>query len=450
MRWTSRLPQYEGTVDCRFISQNGKMAPVSESWTRFSVSQSPRTSPNLRTTASFNTFSSSINQRVIDATNEQILNNLATTGSNSFSGSQTILAGNSLLVNRIENTTGGNIEIAATGLLSLSGDGGGVTTNDNFEANPGGNATFKVTSGSVSITGSIYVSGTPLISSSAQITALGFISESITDTGSLLLTSSFNTFSSSFNQRIIDATNEQIIDGFLTTSSFNDFSGSVHQRIIDATNEQIIDGFATTGSNYFYGDQNISGTLYFNNEGNGAAIGLAPVISGSGSFLDIISEDLYIASYASDITFFTILNNAIPTGSPDINDVALVSLTRSGSLDVYANMMVSGSIVGDGSRLTNLPSNTNWNKDKEYVLRNTEQLTFSGDYILENAALLIEGSDEEVEYSPNKYFKKEGKIFIGGNLLLKDSYIENNGLISVGGEVILIGNSSIEGTGTII
>ena len=55
-----------------------------------------------------------------------------------------------------------------------------------------------------------------------------------------------------------------------------------------------------------------------------------------------------------------------------------------------------------------------------------------------------------VEYSPNKYFKKEGKIFIGGNLLLKNGEIENNGFISVGGEVILIGNSQIYGTGTII
>jgi hypothetical protein len=111
---------------------------------------------------------------------------------------------------------------------------------------------------------------------------------------------------------------------------------------------------------------------------------------------------------------------------------------------------VSASYFGDGGGLYNLPSNTNWNKDKEYILRNTEQLTFSGDYILENAALLIQGSDEEVEYSANKSFKREGTIFIGGNLLLKDSYIENNGKVSVGGEVILIGESGITGTGTII
>jgi hypothetical protein len=56
----------------------------------------------------------------------------------------------------------------------------------------------------------------------------------------------------------------------------------------------------------------------------------------------------------------------------------------------------------------------------------------------------------EIEYSANKLFKQEGTIFIGGNLLVKDSAITNNGKISVGGEVILIGNSVITGIGTII
>ena len=420
-------------------------------------------------TSSINTLSASFDQRIkdvivgeasipngtISSSNQITALGYAKTGSNTFNGSQTISAGNSLLVNRIENTTGGNIEIAATGLLSLSGDGGGVTTNDNFEANPGGNATFKVISGSVIVTGSIRATGTTIISSSTQITALGFISQSITDTGSLLLTSSFNDFSSSVHQRILNATNEQIIDGFLLTSSFNDFSGSVHQRILDATNEQDLSTFATTGSNYFYGNQSLSGSIFFYDDYNNtqAAMGMFQAVSGSGYPLyDNASKDFVILSSTSDITLVTLLNNA-PFDT--LTDIAQVSLTRSGSLDVYANMMVSGSVtasyyLGDGRGLTNLPSTTNWNKDKEYILRNTEQLTFSGDYMLENSLLAIEGGDEEVEYSQNKYFKKEGTIFIGGNLLLKDSTIVNDGKISVGGEVILIGNSQIVGTGTII
>jgi hypothetical protein len=211
-------------------------------------------------TSSFEAFTSSVDARLdvletpslsISASQITALG-FATTGSNTFTQSQTISAGNSLLVNRIENTTGGNIEIAASGLLSLSGDGGGVKTNDNFEANPGGNATFKVISGSVIVTGSIRATGTPIISSSTQITALGFISESITDTGSLLLTSSFNTFSSSVHQRIIDATNEQVIDGFLSTSSFNSFTSSLSG--VYSSSAQINGNIYSAGSSFTFQD----------------------------------------------------------------------------------------------------------------------------------------------------------------------------------------------------
>ena len=294
--------------------------------------------------------------------------------------------------------------------------------------------------------------------------------------------------------------------------NFNAFSASISQRVTDGGGGSISTGsFATTGSNTFIGDQVLSGSIFFYDDYNftNAVIGLAPEISGSCFPLyDNLNKDFVILSN-SDITLVTALNNA-----SNNNDIAQVSLTRSGSLDVYANMNVSGSIVpntgigtntssfslgsptnawkdlyisqgsiifvdaatqatssftiaanqevqysngitasyydGDGSRLTNLPSTTNWNKNKQYILRNSEQLTFSGDYILEDCSLLIEGGEEDVQYAQNKSFKKEGSIFIGGNLLVKDSDIENNGKISVGGEVILIGNSQIIGTGTII
>lgn len=437
---------------------------------------------------------------------------------------------------------------------------------------------------------------------------------------------------------------------FVNTASFNEFSASVSERIVTATNEG---QFATTGSNQFYGNQSLSGSIFFYDDYNNteAAMGMFQAVSGSGSPLfDNASKDFLILSPTSDITLVTLLNNAEPN---TLTDVAQVSLTRSGSLDVYANMNVSGSIIpatvngtytssfslgsatnawkdlyishgsiifvdaqtqetssfsiennaggqntvkytaaitasaylGDGRQLTNLSANTNWNNTYDlYLIRNTEQLTFSGDYILENGFLLIEGSElnsigewtnvyvdgdgtvtrtgnrtyridgpndenqdgwlfikryfdtattmsigyewfsddgnndwpmydvvsedptgeisntnrlqdedtsyetgtwqinvpannwlaigvysndsccgsgslhitlpyilnENVQYSTNKYFKKEGSIFIGGNLLLKDSRIENNGKISVGGEVILIGESQITGTGTII
>jgi hypothetical protein len=359
--------------------------------------------------------------------------------------------------------------------------------------------------------------------------------------------------------------------------NFNVFSASIVDRVIAATNEQNVSGFAITGSNTFKGQQVVSGSILLSGS-------IIPA-TGNGTFTSSFAlgsvtnawKDLYISQ--GSIIFVDAVTQATSSFS-------ITTDSDGGENTVqYSAAITASKYFGDGGGLYNLPSNTNWNKDKEYILRKTEQLTFSGDYILENAALLIEGSvtssigdwipvnfngdgtitqtsnntyridgpnddeddgwlfikkyfdtettmsvdyiwssqdepgadrpiyevteqepsevditnrlentnsqsetgtwtinvpadrwiaigvystdsccgsgslsitlpylpnEDSVQYSSNKYFTKEGKIFIGGNLLVKDSYIQNDGLISVGGEVILIGNSSIEGTGTII
>ena len=223
-------------------------------------------------TSSFEAFTSSVDARLdvletpeLSLSASQISSlGFVTTGSNTFTQSQTISAGNSLLVNRIENTTGGNIEIAASGLLSLSGDGGGVTTNDNFEAKPGGNATFKVTSGSVSITGSIYVSGTPLISSSTQITALGFISSSAAINTSSFATTGSNTFIG--NQGISGSIFIGDDSGFGNHEIVNENSGlSIYNRgggslSLSASNGQIYLNPSQYGEVSVGGNMSISGS----------------------------------------------------------------------------------------------------------------------------------------------------------------------------------------------
>jgi hypothetical protein len=356
--------------------------------------------------------------------------------------------------------------------------------------------------------------------------------------------------------------------------NFNEFSASVVDRIIAATNEG---QFATTGSNTFIGGQVISGSILLSGS-------IIPTTE-SGSFTSSFSlgspsnawKDLYISqgsiifvdAVTQETSSFSIENNA--GGQKTVK---------------YTAAITASAYLGDGRQLTNLSANTNWNNTYDsYLIRKTEQLTFSGDYILENGFLLIEGgvtssigewiptnlngdgtitrtsdntyridgpndgdndgyliikkyfdteatlsvdyawssqdepgldkpiydvseqepvevdttnrltdtntqteigtwtinvpanrwvaigvystdsccgsgslsvtlpylpNEDSVQYSANKSFKKEGTLFIGGNLLLKDSVIENNGKISVGGEVILIGNSSIDGTGIII
>jgi hypothetical protein len=74
----------------------------------------------------------------------------------------------------------------------------------------------------------------------------------------------------------------------------------------------------------------------------------------------------------------------------------------------------SGTSGTDGtsgtSGTSNLLASTEWNINSEYQISSSEQLTFSGDYVLDDSYLYIEGSNEQVEYSANKFFKKTGKI----------------------------------------
>jgi hypothetical protein len=360
--------------------------------------------------------------------------------------------------------------------------------------------------------------------------------------------------------------------------NFNAFSASIVNRINAATNEQDLSYLATTGSNLFKGSQTISGSILVS--------GSIVPSTGNGTYTSSFSlgsptnawKDLYISQ--GSIVFVNAVTRATSSFSISTDDNIGENTVQ------YTAGITASYYLGDGRGLTNLPSTTNWNKDKGYILRNTEQLTFSGDYMLENSLLAIEGGSnnsigewvnenvqgdgtitrtgnntyridgpndsndnggwlfikryfdtpttmsigyewnrqdaetedwpmydvvseeptgeisnanrlddnnanyetgtwtinvpennwlaigvystdsccgsgslhltlpylfgDDVQYAPNKYFKKEGTIFIGGNLLLKDSTIINNGKISVGGEVILIGDSLIQGTGTII
>ena len=190
----------------------------------------------------------------------------------------------------------------------------------------------------------------------------------------------------------------------------------------------------------FYGEQVVSGSIFLSGS-------LIPS-TGVGTFTSSFSlgsstnawKDLYISQ--GSIIFVNAVTQATSSFSID---------NEGGNDNVkYSAGITASYYLGDGGGLYNLPANTNWHIGDSILVRKTEQLTFSGDYTLENATMIIEGSDEEVQYSQNKSFKQKGSIFIGGNLLLKDSTIINNGKISVGGEVILIGDSQITGTGTII
>jgi len=118
------------------------------------------------------------------------------------------------------------------------------------------------------------------------------------------------------------------------------------------------------------------------------------------------------------------------------------------------DLNVTGSIYGNyfygnGSTLSNLPKVKDWIENSTVSILNDETVVISGDMVLNNSNLYLAAPNNSITIG-NLTFEKKAKIFIGGYLLINDSNIHNDGLISVGGAVIMVGNSTITGTGTII
>jgi hypothetical protein len=185
-----------------------------------------------------------------------------------------------------------------------------------------------------SVTSSFEVNGRSIVSSSAQITALGFISSSITipigtissstqisDFGFISSShtdiTSLNSFTASQSSLNTAFTNG--ISARLQTSSFNDFSASVHQRILDATNEQSFNG----------------------------------LISGSSQLTSSFDERYVLSGSITQTTWDNIANkpNDIVSSSAQITAFGFVSSSTSintGSLDLIGFNTSAGVSVGAG------------------------------------------------------------------------------------------------------
>jgi hypothetical protein len=284
--------------------------------------------------STFTSASASFDSRIIAATNEQDLSYFATTGSNVFSGNQTISG--SLVVSEIVSTTApavGDIASASeTGINYLTGEltkwaifsedaftigvwtdvqpGWTVTDNNGFTDIIAGRGSFGAASFQTTVnnwpspaSGKTYVFTAPDYQPESanplEVTVgdndwvfgvnggLTFPDETIQTTAYipaiLVTTESFNSFSSSINT---------------TTSSLNTFSASVNGKT---------GSFATTGSNVFSGNQIVTGsfdvTSFLNiGTGNGDEGGemmlVKPItntnISGSGVIIDAYRDRIRI------------------------------------------------------------------------------------------------------------------------------------------------------------
>jgi hypothetical protein len=252
--------------------------------------------------------------------------------------------------------------------------------------------------------------------------------------------------------------------------NFNAFSASIVNRVIAATNEQNVTNtnwnkdkeyiLRKTEQLTFSGDYILEDCALYIDGGEPNSIGnWIPVnFNGDGSItqtsnntyrIDGPNDDngdgwLFIKKYFNTETTMSIDYEWRNTDSGEDWPIYDVSEQEPSEVDIVNRLETSpGANFETGSWTINIPANR-WVAIGIY---STDSAAGSGSL---SVTLPYLPNEDSVQYSANKYFKKQGSIFIGGNLLVKDSYIENNGLISVGGEVILIGDSQIEGTGIII
>lgn len=100
---------------------------------------------------------------------------------------------------------------------------------------------------------------------------------------------------------------------------------------------------------------------------------------------------------------------------------------------------------------TDVPSvdNKHWESNVNKTIESDSTLVISGNYVLSGTNLTLNSDNLNLNISGID-FNKYAQIFIGGHLLLIDSNIINNGMISVGGGIIMSGTSTITGTGILI
>ena len=199
----------------------------------------------------------------------------ATTGSNAFFGTNTFsgavsftgsapsILSQSFSGSIITNLTDIYSDVAAVQQIvtltsaSYAALASGSLTNPN---------TLYIVSGSTSGSGGGTTIPAGTISSSAQITSLGFVSSSVT--ASSLITASFSgntlTFTkgdaSTFGIVLPDVSGSTINTGsFATTSSFNSYTASNDQKVNSLIART--GSYATTGSNTFIGDEQVVGII---------------------------------------------------------------------------------------------------------------------------------------------------------------------------------------------
>lgn len=182
-------------------------------------------------------------------------------------------------------------------------------------------------------------------------------------------------------------------------------------------------------------------------------INISTETSGSTDSIILNEDGLVIESNLNGNTAAIILSDGFGitytgTGIFNNNDGFYI---KNGEKIFFPTSNISGDTFAKLSDLNNITTqkNQHWLSNLNKTIDSDEIVVISGNYVL-SATNLTLNSDNLILNVSGITFTKCAQIFVGENLLLIDSNIVNNGIISVGGGVIFSGNSTITGTGILI
>jgi hypothetical protein len=340
-------------------------------------------------TSSFNDFSTSVDSRIIAATNEQSFNGLIS-GSSQLTSSydeRYVLSGS------ITQTNWDNIANKPSGIVSQSTDLSSlntftasistaslVTSIDNLNTFTASQSTSSLVSRLNAIenvsaswiteseTGSFLTSLNGTISSSAQITAFGFISSSQTiDTASLVTTSSFNSYTASISTASLVTSISNLNSA--TSSYLASLSGAI------SSSSQLTSSYDTRYT--------LSGSVVSGTTPAGTISGSSQLTSSfDGRYTQTGSFNTLTQSFNS----FTASAQSVTTGSNSFNGTQIIT----GSLIITTGSFVASQILANTSSLY-LTSGSNMYVQNNGLVEITGSLRVSGSAAFNVNVLSVDG-----------------------------------------------------------
>ncbi len=358
------------------------------------ISQSTDITPFLSSstfntfTSSYKTDSSSFDSRITAATNEQDLSGLVTTSSfNSYTAS------NDSRVNSLINVTSSYITSAQTSSFITESETGSFVTDVSM-----------FLSKSIFDTYTSSLSGA--ISSSAQITSLGFATTSSVlniDTSSLVTTSSFNSYTASISTAsLVNRLNsiESVSGSWITESETGSFLTSLPNGVISGSS-QLPSGLVSGSSQILNGSNILSSSV----EGFTAfseSVNSRIASAGGGGSTDVsmfLSQSTFntltssFTSYSSSINSYTSSMNSY-TASINSTTASLNGKTGSyattGSNQFKADQIITGSLTV--TALTTISSSISANSSSLYLTSGSNLIVQNNGYVEVSGSQLISGS----------------------------------------------------------